>query len=165
SLSLLPTSVSPVYYPTLFFLMIRPPPRSTLFPYTTLFRSHPDGVRPRLHAALAKAQAEAQQDVHAALALGLGHARGVRVRRVVAVAPGAEQAALADEVDVVGDRQRRPETQRRSLGDSARLTAVASDGDGDAGAHAEEGAERPPRLGDRGDERHVAADGVAGRGM
>src|SRR5690349_24113529 len=25
---------------TLFFLMIRPPPRSTLFPYTTLFRSH-----------------------------------------------------------------------------------------------------------------------------
>src|SRR5438477_10708309 len=26
---------------TLFFLMIRPPPRSTLFPYTTLFRSIP----------------------------------------------------------------------------------------------------------------------------
>src|SRR5689334_24345567 len=25
--------------PSLFFLMIRPPPRSTLFPYTTLFRS------------------------------------------------------------------------------------------------------------------------------
>src|SRR2546427_5602927 len=24
--------------------MIRRPPRSTLFPYTTLFRSHPDGV-------------------------------------------------------------------------------------------------------------------------
>src|SRR5438046_6923182 len=24
-----------------FFLMIRPPPRSTLFPYTTLFRSRP----------------------------------------------------------------------------------------------------------------------------
>src|SRR3712207_8889975 len=29
-----------------FFLMVRRPPRSTLFPYTTLFRS--DGVRPRL---------------------------------------------------------------------------------------------------------------------
>src|SRR3712207_9089832 len=28
-----------------FFLMIRRPPRSTLFPYTTLFRSHPD-LRP-----------------------------------------------------------------------------------------------------------------------
>src|SRR5947209_15232067 len=26
--------------PILFFLMIRRPPRSTLFPYTTLFRSH-----------------------------------------------------------------------------------------------------------------------------
>src|SRR3712207_9025060 len=25
----------------MFFLMIRPPPRSTLFPYTTLFRSYP----------------------------------------------------------------------------------------------------------------------------
>src|SRR5260370_2363549 len=28
-----------------FFLMIRRPPRSTLFPYTTLFRSHPDHAR------------------------------------------------------------------------------------------------------------------------
>src|SRR5436309_7135284 len=28
-----------------FFLMIRRPPRSTLFPYTTLFRSSPCGVR------------------------------------------------------------------------------------------------------------------------
>src|SRR3712207_7150528 len=28
-----------------FFLMIRRPPRSTLFPYTTLFRSEPDEVR------------------------------------------------------------------------------------------------------------------------
>src|SRR6266446_9607730 len=27
-----------------FFLMIRRPPRSTLFPYTTLFRSHPDDL-------------------------------------------------------------------------------------------------------------------------
>src|SRR2546422_5845728 len=28
----------------IFFLMIRRPPRSTLFPYTTLFRSHPRDV-------------------------------------------------------------------------------------------------------------------------
>src|SRR5438132_9053765 len=28
-----------------FFLMLRPPPRSTLFPYTTLFRSLARGVR------------------------------------------------------------------------------------------------------------------------
>src|SRR5207302_10489810 len=32
----------------LFFLMIRRPPRSTLFPYTTLFRSRVDVRRPRL---------------------------------------------------------------------------------------------------------------------
>src|SRR2546426_12317988 len=29
-----------------FFLMIRRPPRSTLFPYTTLFRSHPPDTLP-----------------------------------------------------------------------------------------------------------------------
>src|SRR2546422_9428278 len=34
--------------PFFFFLIIRRPPRSTLFPYTTLFRSRP---RPRLQAA------------------------------------------------------------------------------------------------------------------
>src|SRR3712207_8066821 len=39
-----------------FFLMIRRPPRSTLFPYTTLFRSHPDPDRP----------APARADGHAA---------------------------------------------------------------------------------------------------
>src|SRR3712207_7881098 len=32
----------------MFLLMIRRPPRSTLFPYTTLFRSHPPALRPRL---------------------------------------------------------------------------------------------------------------------
>src|SRR5204862_8231393 len=30
---------SSLHFPFLFFLIIRPPPRSTLFPYTTLFRS------------------------------------------------------------------------------------------------------------------------------
>src|SRR2546421_6024575 len=36
-----------------FFLMIRRPPRSTLFPYTTLFRSlelHPEGLGSKLYA-------------------------------------------------------------------------------------------------------------------
>ena len=32
-----------------FFLMIRRPPRSTLFPYTTLFRSHEPHLRPQCH--------------------------------------------------------------------------------------------------------------------
>src|SRR5690349_21911056 len=35
-----------------FFLMIRRPPRSTLFPYTTLFRSdHPERLAVKLHPA------------------------------------------------------------------------------------------------------------------
>src|SRR3712207_7820888 len=31
---------SAIFFISFFFLMIRRPPRSTLFPYTTLFRSH-----------------------------------------------------------------------------------------------------------------------------
>src|SRR5690348_17681557 len=34
----------PLFHSLLFFLMLRRPPRSTLFPYTTLFRSR--GLRP-----------------------------------------------------------------------------------------------------------------------
>src|SRR3712207_7210652 len=37
-----------VYIFSFFFLMIRRPPRSTLFPYTTLFRSHGRDVRVHL---------------------------------------------------------------------------------------------------------------------
>src|SRR5690625_8025076 len=40
-LALLSYSPLPLLSP--FFLMIRRPPRSTLFPYTTLFRSHGNG--------------------------------------------------------------------------------------------------------------------------
>src|SRR2546427_10298433 len=36
-----------LWYLFFFFLMIRRPPRSTLFPYTTLFRSEGRGARPR----------------------------------------------------------------------------------------------------------------------
>src|SRR5436305_9185263 len=40
----------------LFFLMIRPPPRSTLFPYTTLFRSSGVEVRRFRHDRAARGQ-------------------------------------------------------------------------------------------------------------
>src|SRR5690349_22092387 len=40
-----------------FFLMIRRPPRSTLFPYTTLFRSVLAATRPRVSEAAAKLKA------------------------------------------------------------------------------------------------------------
>src|SRR6185503_20662505 len=38
----------PSHHTPFFFLMIRPPPRSTLFPYTTLFRSRPSRECPPL---------------------------------------------------------------------------------------------------------------------
>src|SRR5436305_8509535 len=42
---------TPLFFTSFFFLMLRPPPRSTLFPYTTLFRSGsppaPRGPAPR----------------------------------------------------------------------------------------------------------------------
>src|SRR5207237_10902779 len=40
-----PPHSSHLFFPLFFSLMLRPPPRSTLFPYTTLFRS-PRLVRP-----------------------------------------------------------------------------------------------------------------------
>src|SRR5436305_14015533 len=45
--SLLLEDVVFVYRALFFFLMIRRPPRSTLFPYTTLFRSRPWAPSPR----------------------------------------------------------------------------------------------------------------------
>src|SRR2546426_10706764 len=57
-----------------FFLMIRRPPRSTLFPYTTLFRSHwvalpvPAGASPTFHARDVFAPAAGQLALGAALA-------------------------------------------------------------------------------------------------
>src|SRR5688572_32067377 len=40
--------VLPLFFSYIFFLMIRRPPRSTLFPYTTLFRSSGQSVDHRL---------------------------------------------------------------------------------------------------------------------
>src|SRR3989449_7255965 len=52
-----------------FFLMIRRPPRSTLFPYTTLFRSHldqPGDRQPTLDDALREEERDPRLDVDAA---------------------------------------------------------------------------------------------------
>src|SRR5258707_15835741 len=55
-------------YDTFFFLMIRRPPRSTLFPYTTLFRSLHDldreAVGVAYHAALDPAREDGARFVH-----------------------------------------------------------------------------------------------------
>src|SRR6266511_6048794 len=67
-----------------FFLMIRRPPSSTLFPYTTLFRS---GIVQRCHRVPLRAAAENGAQV----------AAGCRRRRVGDAAAGVgAQAAVAD---------------------------------------------------------------------
>src|SRR2546426_1190282 len=73
-----------------FFLMIRRPPRSTLFPYTTLFRSGEDAARPQLDA----------QRLHQGVDPGLagavaGHQRQPAERRQAG--DGHEMAAAAAE--------------------------------------------------------------------
>src|SRR2546422_5824704 len=52
--------------------MIRRPPRSTLFPYTTLFRSRPDAIAPIDHV---QADREGVDDARGEVALGLELAR------------------------------------------------------------------------------------------
>src|SRR3712207_8018067 len=56
----------------IFFLMIRRPPRSTLFPYTTLFRSHHDHPVPDLEAA-DRQQGEVHLRHHVVGVLHRGH--------------------------------------------------------------------------------------------
>src|SRR5258707_10276668 len=64
--------------PFFFFLMIRRPPRSTLFPYTTLFRSRNESARRYLPAAVAQS---GPADVHAAAHRGADQIRGQRLPR------------------------------------------------------------------------------------
>src|SRR5436190_17816652 len=45
-----PVDATNVTLSSFFFLRLRPPPRSTLFPYTTLFRSTFEGILPTLYA-------------------------------------------------------------------------------------------------------------------
>src|SRR6267143_7232360 len=59
------------------FLMIRRPPRSTLFPYTTLFRPGPGGDRHHRHRAVGEPEPRAgiPLDVRAGARLRAGHRR------------------------------------------------------------------------------------------
>src|SRR2546427_5629717 len=56
--------------------MIRRPPRSTLFPYTTLFRSVRDGQEGRLRGSLSRRKQEAERE----LQRELGHGQCPRLR-------------------------------------------------------------------------------------
>src|SRR3712207_8494006 len=84
-----------------FFLMIRRPPRSTLFPYTTLFRSHPTG----------ELLSNANSDVEAAWApiAPLPMAVGTLAMMVVAVV----QMVLTDVVLALRSEEHTSELQSR----------------------------------------------------
>src|SRR5205823_10255901 len=73
-------SVLTVFYlvSLFFFLMIRRPPRSTLFPYTTLFRSHA-GIAGR--ALVAREPLVTGEALVARQALVAGHAGGAGIAR------------------------------------------------------------------------------------
>src|SRR6266542_3292711 len=74
-----PTEPSPLIF---FFLMIRHPPRSTLFPYTTLFR--PPGHVPEVHHRVATLEGRCQP-VHGRGGLAVGGRRGQRVELPLAL--------------------------------------------------------------------------------
>src|SRR3712207_6959630 len=62
--------------------MIRRPPRSTLFPYTTLFRSQPDQLRPRAWLARRLDRAVCRTGQGRGVSSGLARAAAVADRRV-----------------------------------------------------------------------------------
>src|SRR3989441_12844720 len=74
-----------------FFLMIRRPPRSTLFPYTTLFRSRPRLPQPLSHPAQRRAARRETPRALSQAARLLRPAPGPRAPRAVALG-----ASLAD---------------------------------------------------------------------
>src|SRR2546426_8996039 len=74
---------TPIFF---FFLMIRRPPRSTLFPYTTLFRSpeHPEasaGARGRIQLGPGDAPAAGPRDASGSAGLPLGPLVGLADRK------------------------------------------------------------------------------------
>src|SRR3712207_8301269 len=76
----------------IFFLMIRRPPRSTLFPYTTLFRStrggrrlRDGGARPSAREKRARRRREKLRRAHSASRIGPDRARAAGCTRLRAV--------------------------------------------------------------------------------
>src|SRR3989449_11540501 len=98
-----------------FFLMIRRPPRSTLFPYTTLFRS--GGAGPGAH--------RLQHSVHVQLPAGGVDHEGDVVPLAVGVS-GRRQGAGSSIPDVVGGVPEVPGAQAAAVGED--LVAVEGAG-------------------------------------
>src|SRR6266480_7715736 len=107
-----------------FFLMIRRPPRSTLFPYTTLFRSQP--LHPVLPLALAEAHAHRDAEVELDLRVRLerhdGHRSGGRALREVA----GDRSPYERDVDRAGRQVLLDDLSRIALG-IAGLALIGND--------------------------------------
>src|SRR2546422_752864 len=112
-----------------FFLMIRRPPRSTLFPYTTLFRS--SGL-PRDGSELDRpGAAEGAQDTDGAAACGGGGSHGVFARARDGGAPGARGGERARHGGGGGRRSGLPEGA--GVDDRAVGSGSGGGGGGDGG--------------------------------
>src|SRR2546427_2241075 len=119
--------------PFFFFLMIRRPPRSTLFPYTTLFRSRLPRVRDREGALLPKKGAPGP----GRRARSGGHRRGARARR-----GPAPVVLAAGHVGAAGGLRRPPREAPRG-GQAARRGRLVPGPEGRA-ARARGGGAREP---------------------
>src|SRR5205823_6126613 len=86
----------------LFFFMLRPPPSSTLFPYTTLFRS-PAGTDDLLRCPLPGAVSRA------------GRERRLLHQRALGLHPQNRRGALAHAVARARDRDRLLRVRRRAM--------------------------------------------------
>src|SRR5256886_446052 len=133
-----------------FFLMIRRPPRSTLFPYTTLFRSHllgvacglesvivgEDEVLHQVREALSRARARQEMDMrlHRLFETAIAAGRKARSRRTEssgnlaqsAVAWLGTKADLADQTVVVAGAGRMGAALAHALANSGAELVIAS---------------------------------------
>src|SRR5439155_13292438 len=102
--------------------VIGPPPRSTLFPYTTLFRSRPEaGSRVRVVASAADGEGGIARRAVAAAAAGGGGVDGERATARVARVGGDREAARAVGRGLVCT----PVTRRAGIAYRARQVIVA----------------------------------------
>src|SRR3712207_8663448 len=85
--------------------MIRRPPRSTLFPYTTLFRSREPGLERLAHRVAARPEQQVLRGLHG---------DGAGAARALPVPPGLDLAAQGREVEARGLRAEAVVLDRKS---------------------------------------------------
>src|SRR3712207_356836 len=100
--------------------MIRRPPRSTLFPYTTLFRSLADWLRgARVHRTAGTYGPDSPAPVHALLVFELGvqleHLGRVPSESEAVRGPQGDQSAVPQRQDTQDRQQLRPSSRPRLL--------------------------------------------------